>query len=107
VTDDTTLGGYESRHDRPAAFEGTDGRAYSAAVYVDETPDDEGRYGGAILFVRWSEAGDKAVGHLETPYLVTGATPEEAAAAVRRLTLYEVKEHLDAAIAASEGTLGS
>jgi len=103
VSDDATLGGYESTHDRPAAFEGADGRAYSAAVYVDERPDEEGRYGGAILFVRWSEAGDKAVGHLETPYLASGATPEEAAAAIRRLTLYEVKEHLDAAIAASEG----
>jgi hypothetical protein len=106
VTDDTTLGGYESMHDRPPAFEGADGQAYSAAVYVDETPDELGRYGGALLFVRWSEAGDKPVGHLETPYLAFGSTPAEAGAAIRRLSLFDVKDHLDAAIAASEGHAG-
>jgi hypothetical protein len=100
VIDDSTIGGYESVHDRPPAFEGADGRAYSAAVYVDEVPDEHGRFGGALLFVRWSEAGDRANGHLETPYLVFGATPEEAGDGIRRLSLLEVKRHLDGAIAA-------
>jgi len=107
VTDDATLGGYESVHDRPPAFEGSDGIAYTAAVYVDDAPDDAGRYGGALLFVRWSDGGDRTVGHLETPYLAFGSTPAEAAATVRNLTLHEVKDHLEAAIAASGAMPGS
>lgn len=100
MTDDTTLGGYEVAHDRPPAFEGSDGRAYSAAVYVEDQADADGRYGGAILFVRWSPDGDRADGHLETRYLVVGATPEEAGLYVRALPLLEVKRQLELAIAA-------
>jgi hypothetical protein len=100
VTDDSTLGGYQEAHDRPPAFEGADGAAYSAAVYADDTPDERGRYGAAVLFVQWSAIGSHAVGHLETPYLAFGSTPEEAAAKIGALTLLEVKEHLDRAIAA-------
>ncbi len=102
VTGDSTLGGYLEAHARPPAFEGSDGVAYSAAVYVDDTPDEGGRYGGAVLFVRWSEGGDRPVGHLESAFLVFGDTPEEAAAAVRALSLHEVKAELDRAIAGSK-----
>ncbi len=98
MIDDSTLGGYLEVHDRPPAFEGADGAAYSAAVYVDDTPDKRGRFGAAVLFVRWSEMGSHAVGHLETPYLAFGSTPEEAEAQVGALTLHEVKQHLDRAI---------
>ncbi len=101
MTDDSTLGGYLEVHARPPAFEGSDGAAYSAAVYVDDAPDESGRYGGAVLFVRWSEGGDRPVGHLESAFLVFGDTPEEAAAAVRALSLHEVKAELDRAIAGS------
>jgi len=103
VTDDSTLGGYLEVHARPPAFEGSDGAAYSAAVYVDDTADEGGRYGGAVLFVRWSEGGDRPVGHLESAFLVFGDTPEEAATAVRALSLHEVKAELDKAITGSEG----
>lgn len=99
MTDDSTLGGYLRVHDRAPAFEGSDGRPYSAAVYVDEEPDDHGRYGGAALFVRWSAEGDRPVGHLESPYVGFGATPEEAAALVEALSLHELKEYLERAIA--------
>jgi len=99
VTDDSTLGGYLEVHSRPPAFEGADGAAYSAAVYVDDTPDESGRYGGAILFVRWSEEGDRPVGHLETPSIVYGDTPQEADANVRGLSLQAVKDELDRAVA--------
>lgn len=99
MSDDATLGGYLDRHERAPAFEGSDGRAYSAAVYVDDEPDADGRYGAAVLFVQWSESGERPTGHLETPYLGFGATAEEAAAQVRALTLFEVKAHLDRAIA--------
>ncbi len=100
MTDDSTLGGYELVHNRPPAFAGSDGRAYSAAVYVDDLPDADGRYGGALLFVRWSPEGDRADGHLETPYVAFGTTPEEAAVRVRALPLLEVKRQLDVVIAA-------
>jgi hypothetical protein len=101
VTDDSTLGGYIRVHDRPPAFEGSDGAAYSAEVFVDGRPDDQGRYGGAVLFVRWLEGGDRPVGHLETPYLSYGATPEEAAAAINDISLLQVKARLEEAISAS------
>ena len=34
-----TLGGYMAKHERAAAFGGSDGQAYSVAIYVDEEPD--------------------------------------------------------------------
>ncbi len=101
MTDETTLGGYLETHARPPAFEGVDGHAYSAAAYVDDMPDDDGRFGAALLFIRWSDAGDHPVGHLETPYLAHATTSAEAGATVANLTLYEVKRQLDRAIAAA------
>ena len=67
-------------------------------TFVDETPDAEGRYGAALLFVRWSDSGDRPVGHLETEYLASGATPAEALAPLLALTLHELKQHLDRCI---------
>jgi hypothetical protein len=104
MTDDATLGGYERVHDRPAAFEGSDGRAYSAEVFVDDAPDAEGLYGAALLFVRWSPDGDRAEGVLETACLALAATPDAAGAQVRALTLHEVKARLDATIAGQSGS---
>ena len=68
-------------------------------TFVDETPDAHGRYGAALLFVCWSDAGDRPVGHLETEYLASGATPAEALAPLLALTLHELKQHLDGCIA--------
>ena len=62
--------------------------------WVDDAPDAEGRYGAALLFVRWA-GGDKPVGHVETDYLAFGATPADALAPLLALSLREVKEHLD------------
>jgi hypothetical protein len=95
---DATLGGYLEVHERPPAFSGVDGAAYSAAVYVDDEPDPAGRYGAALLFVRWSPAGDQPEGHVETPYLSFGHDPATAARGVLDLTLHDVKGHLDRAI---------
>ncbi len=86
-------------HERAPAFGGADGRAYSVGTFVDETPDTHGRYGAALLFVCWSDAGDRPVGHLETEYLASGATPAEALAPLLALTLHELKQHLDGCIA--------
>ncbi len=98
-----TLGGYMEKHQRAAAFGGSDGRAYSVAIYVDEEPDARGLYGAALLFVRWSPAGDRPVGHVETETLVWGKTPDEAAERLKAWSLYDVKAALDEAIALAPG----
>jgi hypothetical protein len=99
-----TLGGYMQKHDRAAAFGGSDGEAYSVAIYVDEDPDARGRYGAALLFVRWSSGGDRPVGHVETEILAWGKTPAEAESRLESLSLYDVKAALDDAIAHSPGS---
>jgi hypothetical protein len=91
---DETLAGYQAVHGRAAAFEGSDGRPYSAGVYSDDDPAPDGRYGAALLFIRWSQD-QQPDGHLETDYLAFDKDPLEAEAAVGRLTLAEVKAHLD------------
>jgi len=85
-------------HERAPAFSGSDGQSYSVGTYVDDSPDAQGRYGAALLFVRWSDAGDRPVGHLETECLFWGATPADALAPLLALTLQDVKRHLDACI---------
>ena len=94
-----TLGGYMRKHDRAAAFSGSDGQPYSVAIYVEEEPDLRGLYGAALLFVRWSPSGDRPVGHVETETLAWGRTPEEAESRLESLSLYDVKAALDEAIA--------
>ncbi len=90
-------------HERAPAFGGKDGEAYSVATFVDDAPDASGRYGAALLFVRWSPAGDRPVGHLETEYLAWDATPAAALAPVLALSLGDVKRHLDRLIEAADG----
>jgi hypothetical protein len=98
-----TLGGYMRKHERAAAFAGSDGQAYSVAIYVEEEPDVRGLYGAALLFVRWSPSGDRPVGHVETETLAWGKTPAEAESRLESLSLYDVKAALDEAIAQSPG----
>lgn len=95
--DDTTLGGYQHVHGRPPAFGGPDGQAYSVAAFAGDA-EEKGRYGAALLFVRWGE-GERPVGHLETDYLAFGSTPDEALAPLQALTLEQVKAHLDRCVA--------
>ena len=89
-------------HERAPAFSGSDGQSYSVGTYVDDAPDAQGRYGAALLFVRWSNAGDRPVGHLETDYLSRGVTPADALTPLLALTLQDVKRHLDACIQGQE-----
>jgi hypothetical protein len=91
------------KHDRAAAFGGSDGQAYSVAIYVDEEPDIRGRYGAALLFVRWSPSGDRPLGHVESETLVWGQTAAEAQSRLESLSLYDVKAALDEAIAHAPG----
>jgi hypothetical protein len=97
---EVTLGGYMALHERAAAFTGSDGQAYSVALWVEEEPDERGRYGGALLFVRWNPSGDTPAGHHETEYVVWGRTPGEAEQRLGALSLYDVKAMLDERIAA-------
>ncbi|MEK7668831.1 MAG: hypothetical protein AAB409_09300 [Gemmatimonadota bacterium] len=99
MADDETLRGYEAVHGRPPAFEGSDGRAYSAGVFSEDDPGPDGRYGAALIFVRWS-AENEPDGHLESGVLAYDADPAQAQRAVGRITLQEVKLHLDELIAA-------
>lgn len=94
-----TLGGYMAKHERAAAFGGSDGHAYSVAIYVDDEPDVRGLYGAALLFVRWSPGGDRPVGHVETETLAWGRTQTEAEERLKALSLYDVKAALDESIA--------
>jgi hypothetical protein len=92
-----------AKHERAAAFGGSDGRAYSVAIYVEDEPDVRGLYGASLLFVRWAPGGDRTVGHVETDVLAWGRTPEEASERLGALSLYDVKAALDEAIARAPG----
>ena len=88
-----------AKHERAAAFGGSDGRAYSVAIYIEDEPDLRGLYGASLLFVRWSPAGDRPVGHVESDVLAWGRTSDEATERIGALSLYDVKAALDEAIA--------
>lgn len=96
--DANTVGGYRAVHERPAAFEGKDGHAYSVEIVTDEVREPEGRYGAYLLFVRWAHGGGVAAGHLETPYLEFADTPDVAATALGAMRLNDARERLDALI---------
>jgi hypothetical protein len=94
-----TLGGYMAQHERAAAFTGSDGLPYSVALWIDDEADARGRFGGALLFVRWTVSGDAPDGHHESDYLVWGTTPDDATTRLGALSLYDVKAILDELIA--------
>lgn len=98
-----TLGGYMRKHERAAAFGGSDGNSYSVGIYVAEEANERGLFGAALLFVRWSPGGDRPVGHVETDWLTWGHSPEEAEQRIKAISLYDVKAALDEAIAAAPG----
>lgn len=103
--DPNTLGGYAAAHDRPAAFEGSDGYSYSVEILVDE--DNAGgaeRWGGYLFFVKWARIGASAPeGHLESDIIVRGASETQARERVGALSLNEVKRILDGLIARAPG----
>ena len=92
-----------AKHERAAAFGGSDGQAYSVAIYVEDEADVRGLYGASLLFVRWSPAGDRPTGHVETDVLAWGRSPAEASERLGALSLYDVKAALDEAIARAPG----
>lgn len=95
---EVTLGGYMAKHERAAAFAGCDGHPYSCAILSDDEPDFRGRFGAALLFIRWDGGGEHPAGHVETDYLVWGGSKEDAERRIGALSLYDVKAALDDAI---------
>src|SRR5215216_6330623 len=102
--DESTIGGYAAVHDRPAAFEGSDGFSYSVELMVEETGDSSRPWGGFILFIKWARLGAQSPeGHLETEYLVGGQSEGEVRTRLGGTPLADVKSILDALIAARHG----
>lgn len=99
--DPNTLGGYAAVHDRPAAFEGSDGYSYSVEILADEfAPAGGERWGAYLFFVKWARIGASVPqGHLESDVLARGSTEHEARARVGALALTDAKRVLDDLIA--------
>jgi len=95
---DTTLGGYLACHNRPPAFQGTDGHPYTVSMEFEKTPNLLAPFSGYLIFPRWAETGVGIVGHLETPILLEKASRGEAEASLGALTLMEVQALLEEAI---------
>jgi hypothetical protein len=94
--DANTIGGYMAVHDRPAAFEGSDGFSYSVELMTDATGDTARPFAAYLLFVKWARIGAQTPeGHLETDYLASGASEEEARRSIGALPLSDVKRELD------------
>jgi hypothetical protein len=84
--DPNTIGGYTAVHDRPAAFEGSDGASYSVEIVTDVSDVKDGAFGAYLLFVRWRE-GD--------PVLAFADSEDEARKMVGAMLLNDVKLRLD------------
>ena len=94
-------------HDRPAAFEGSDGLSYSVAIEADATGDTARPWGAYFLFMRWRRVGAQGVeGHLESDYLAHGDSASAARASLGTMSLTGVRAELERLImarAAGEG----
>lgn len=104
--DPNTLAGYAAVHDRPAAFEGSDGFSYSVEILTDQDHDvspDEA-WSAYLFFVKWARVGASSpAGHLESDVLARASTEDDARARVGALTLNDVKRVLDELIAQAPG----
>ena len=102
--DESTIGGYAAVHDRPAAFEGSDGFSYSVELRTEETGDEQSPWAGFILFIKWARLGAQTPeGHLESDYLVHDASEADARRKLGGMSLDEVKALLDRLIAEHTG----
>lgn len=95
---DATLGGYLSVHDRPPAFEGSDGQPYTVSIEIETVANLLAPYVAYLVFPRWAETGLGIVGHVETPVLYEGKGQDEVRGRAEALSLGDVKRLLDSAI---------
>lgn len=99
--DESTIGGYAAVHDRPAAFEGSDGVSYSVEIMTGQTGDATQPWGAFFLFVKWARIGSQSPeGHLESDFLTQASTEADARALLGATPLSAVKVLLDELIAA-------
>lgn len=103
--DPNTIGGYMAVHNRPAAFEGSDGASYSVEIVADSSADRGRPFGAYLLFVRWRSTDPVATGHLETDFIAFGETEDEARSRVGALSLNDVKSRLDELIGAGRASV--
>jgi len=102
--DPNTVGGYAAAHERPAAFEGSDGFSYSVEILVEEEPGEREPWAGFIFFVKWARIGASSPeGHLESDVLARGASEQQARERVGAMSLSDVKRVLDELIARAPG----
>ncbi len=100
--DANTIGGYALVHQRPAAFEGSDGFSYSVELCADQVNDAGTQWAGYLLFLRWRRIGAAGVeGHLETDYLTRASTQDAARAALGAFPLQAARGFLEQRIAES------
>ncbi|MEN8374241.1 MAG: hypothetical protein ABFS34_02205 [Gemmatimonadota bacterium] len=103
---DATLAGYRREHERPPAFEGVDGHAYTVEVDVEETDDPSRPYASFFVFPRWAATGAGIMGHVESRDVASGRSAAEARASAEGWTLFEIRAELDAAIRRRAEDLG-
>jgi len=102
--DESTIGGYMAVHDRPAAFEGSDGFSYSVEIIAEQTDSPTEPWQAFFLFVKWARLGAQSPeGHLETDYLASAPTEAEARTRLGERSLGDVKVILDQLIAERRG----
>lgn len=97
-TADATLGGYFRTHERPPAFEGSDGHPYTVSVETEKTADLRAPWEGFLVFPRWARTGLGIVGHVETATLWRGRTRDEVTRAAGDTPLLRVQELLEEAL---------
>ena len=98
--DANTIGGYMAVHDRPAAFEGSDGFSYSVEILAQHEPGESPPWAAFFLFVKWARIGAQSPeGHVESDYVARGATESDAIASAGALSLSETKKILDDLVA--------
>lgn len=98
LPEDGTLGGYLEAHNRPPAFEGSDGRPYTVSLEIEQTSNLRAPYAGFLVFPRWAETGIGIVGHVATPLLVERRSSQESLEWMARLPLHTVQDYLEQAL---------
>ena len=95
---DFTLGGYLEVHDRPPAYEGTDGHPYTVSIEIEQTGNLRAPFSGYLVFPRWAQTGVGIVGHVETDTLIEARTSAEADEHLKELSLHRVQQLLEEAL---------
>ncbi|MEO2157905.1 MAG: hypothetical protein ABGX31_01060 [bacterium] len=98
---DTTLGSYIKIHQRPPAFEGSDGLPYTVSTEIETVTDLLRPYVAYLVFPQWASTGLGIIGHLQTRMLFRETTREQAELSISSLELSTVKTLLEEAIASS------